>query len=85
MRGWRVRYRGVGDGGEEEEGGEEMRVADSAGERRGGTVGADGEHISQQPSFTYDDRSQRLPACHKDRLAYQKNTVIFPAYCVRIL
>jgi hypothetical protein len=53
MRGWRVRYRGVGDGGEEEEGGEEMRVADSAGERRGGTVGADGEHISQQPSFSY--------------------------------
>jgi len=45
-----MRWRDVGKGSKDQEGREEMGVADSAGERREGMVDADGEHI-QQPTW----------------------------------
>ena len=45
-----MRWRDVGDSGEEQESRGKMGVADSAGERRERVVDADGEHI-QQPNL----------------------------------
>ena len=59
-----MRWRGVGDGYEEREGRGEMGVADSAGELKEGTVGADEEHTAAEVGKC-DDRSQRPPACHQ--------------------
>ena len=59
------------DGGEGKGGREELEVAEGAGERREGTVGADGEHI--QPKLANAMIEVKITGCREaDGLAYQK-------------